>query len=54
MNSCLATDKLRAVLANQCSEASNSYNQPNLAADFSKWDAMVRDYVRKLATEKLI
>jgi len=54
MNSCLATDKLRAVLANQCSEASSSYNQSNLAADFSKWDAMVRDYVRKLASEKLI
>jgi dTDP-4-dehydrorhamnose reductase len=54
MNSRMATDKLRAVLANHHTEASISYNQSNSAADFPKWDAMVRDYVRKLAANKAI
>jgi dTDP-4-dehydrorhamnose reductase len=54
MNSRMATDKLRTVLVNQHIEAFGFYNKPELVGDFSSWDGMVRDYVRKLATEKVI
>lgn len=50
MNSRMATNKLRRVLVN----ASDSYNQFNSLADFPKWDALVQDYVRKLALDKMI
>jgi dTDP-4-dehydrorhamnose reductase len=54
MNSRMATGKLRAVLANQHIEASSFYNQSGLVVDFPLWDGMARDYIRKLATEKVI
>ena len=54
MNSRMATDKLRGTLANSALDISNSYNEPYLAPDFPVWDAMVREYVKKLVIEKVI
>jgi len=54
MNSSMASDKLRRVMVNQLVNASDSYNQLNSLADFPKWDALVRDYVRKLALDMVI
>lgn len=54
MNSRMATDKLRRALVNQLVDAPSSYNQSNAVANFPLWDEMVRDYVSKLAAEKVI
>ena len=54
MNSRMATDKLRRVLANQLENTSDSYNQVNSLADFPKWDALVQAYVRKLVADMVI
>jgi len=54
MNSRMATDKLRKVLVNQLVNASDSYNRFNSLADFPKWDALVREYVRKHVADKVI
>jgi len=54
MNSRMASDKLRRVLVNQLVNTSESYNQFNSLADFPKWDALVREYVRKLVLDKVI
>ena len=54
MNSRMATIKLRRVLANQLENTSDSYDQLNSSADFPKWDALVREYVRKLVLDMVI
>ncbi len=59
MNSRMATDKLRRVLltpglTNSCNESASSYNQSHLVSGFPAWYGMVREYVKKLAAEKLI
>jgi hypothetical protein len=41
-------------LANSALDTSNSYNESYLAPDFPVWDAMVREYVKKLVIEKVI
>ena len=48
-NSRMATDKLQAILAR-----SGSYNDSNRNSDFPHWEEMVREYVQKLAVDKLI
>lgn len=49
MNSRMSTDKLRSVLAN-----SSSYNDSIENPGFPHWEAMVRDYILKLAASGLI
>jgi len=54
MNSKMATDKLRRALASSQLAISNSYNESNVTPDFPVWDVLVREYVKRLATEKVI
>jgi|LauGreSBDMM110SN_4_FD.fasta_scaffold09527_2 dTDP-4-dehydrorhamnose reductase len=54
MNSLMATDKLRRVLVNRLVNASDSYSQFNSLVDLPIWDALVREYVRKLALDIVI
>jgi dTDP-4-dehydrorhamnose reductase len=54
MNSKMATDKLRRALASSQLAISNSYNESNVTPDFPVWDVLVREYVRRLAAEKVI
>ncbi len=54
MNSTMATDKLRRALASSQLAISNSYNEFNVIPDFPVWDVLVREYVRRLAAEKVI
>jgi dTDP-4-dehydrorhamnose reductase len=54
MNSRMATDKLRRALADSALDISNSYNESNVAPNFSAWDVMVREYVRSLVAENVI
>ena len=54
MSSKMATDKLRRALETQLLENSNSYNESNVTPDFPVWDVLVREYVRRLAVEKVI
>ena len=54
MNSRMSTDKLRLALVKTPVDASNSYNHVNGAIEFPAWEAMAREYVSKLARNKLI
>jgi dTDP-4-dehydrorhamnose reductase len=54
MNTLMATDKLRRVLANSQSKVSNPYNDPNVVPDFPLWDSIVREYIGTLVVEKVI
>lgn len=54
MNSKVATDKLRRALASSQLAISNSYNEFNVIPEFPVWDVLVREYVRRLAAEKVI
>jgi dTDP-4-dehydrorhamnose reductase len=54
MNSRMSTDKLRLALAKTPIDASNSYNHVNGLIEFPAWKATVREYVSKLACDKLI
>lgn len=49
MNSRMSTDKLQSVLS-----LSNSYNEPLKNQGFSNWEPMVHEYIRKLASSRLI
>ena len=48
-NSRMATDKLQVIL-----ERLGTYNDPNGSAIFPHWEGMVREYVQKLALNKLV
>ncbi len=54
MNSCMDSFKLRTVLQNGVSGASNSYNEHQNVPNFPAWDGMVREYVIQLASKGLI
>ncbi len=54
VNSKMATEKLRRVLATQRLEISNSYNESKVGPDFPAWDVLVCEYVRKLVAERVI
>ncbi|OZA01650.1 MAG: dTDP-4-dehydrorhamnose reductase [Polynucleobacter sp. 24-46-87] len=54
MNSRMSTDKLRLALAKTPIDTSNSYNHVSDAFEFPAWEAMAREYVLKLARDKLI
>ena len=54
MNSRMDSFKLRSVLQNQASKASNSYNEPQNMPSFPAWEGMVQEYVSKLASRGLI
>ncbi len=54
MNSRMSSDKLRLALAGTQVNDSNSYNEEAGVIEFQGWEAMVREYVSKLALDKLI
>lgn len=54
MNSRMSNDKLRLALARSELDDSNSYNEAARIIEFPGWEAMVREYVSKLARDKLI
>ena len=54
MNSRMSSDKLRLALAGSKVNNSNSYNEEAGIIEFPGWEAMVREYVSKLAQGKLI
>ena len=54
MNSRMSSDKLRLALVGSQVNDSNSYNEEAGIIEFPGWEAMVREYVSKLAQNKLI
>ena len=54
MNSRMSSDKLRLALGGSQVNDSNSYNEEAGIIEFPGWEAMVREYVSKLAQGKLI
>jgi dTDP-4-dehydrorhamnose reductase len=54
MNSKMATDKLRRALASSQLDISNSYNEFIAGPDFSVWDVLVCEYVKRLVAERVI
>jgi hypothetical protein len=50
----MSTDKLRLALTESMSNTSTSYNKATEIIEFPWWEDMVREYISKLARNKLI